>query len=155
VDLMLVDLSGGRKVKPLIASKFLDVMGRISPNGRWIAYVSNESGREEVYVRAFDPDGAGGGRKWLISTEGGVEPEWRRDGKELFYVRGHALMAVDVSTSGPEFDAGIPKALFEKTMGEPKRNRYLASADGQQFLLVVPPEEQLSSAVQVILDVQR
>jgi Tol biopolymer transport system component/predicted Ser/Thr protein kinase len=155
VDLMLLALSAGRRVTTLLASRFREDMGRISPNGRWIAYRSNESGRDEIYVRALDATGTGGGRKWLVSTEGGSEPEWRRDGKELFYVRGNALTVVDVSTVGPEFDAGTPRPLFEKTLAEPRRNRFLASPDGQQFLLVIPPEEQLSSAIQVILDVHR
>ena len=65
------------------------------------------------------------------------------------------LMAVDVPTAGGEFDAGTPKPLFEKTLAEPRRNRFLASPDGQQLLVVIPPEEQLSSAIQVILDVHR
>lgn len=153
-DLMAVSLDAGHKATPLFPSKFRETMGRVSPNGRWIAYCSNESGKDEVYVRAFDATG-GAGRKWLVSTDGGSEPEWRRDGKELFYVRHQALMAIDVSTAGAEFDAGAPKALFEKVLGEPRRNRFLASPDGDRLLLVVPPEEQTSSAIQVILDLQR
>ncbi len=155
VDLKLVALSAGHAVTPLFPSKFREDMGRISPNGKWIAYCSNESGRNEIYVRAFEPTGAAGGRKWLISTDGGVEPEWRRDGKELFYLRGHAFTSVDVSTAGAEFDAGKPKPLFEKILGEQRRNRYLASPDGQQFLVVIPPEEQSRAAIQVILDTPR
>jgi len=155
VDLMLLSLSGDRSVKPMFPSKFREDMGRISPNSRWIAYRSNESGRDEVYVRAFDPAGAGGGRKWLVSTQGGTEPEWRRDGKELFYFSGFTLMSVEVSIAGQEFDAGTPKALFEKILTEPRRNRFLAAPDGQTFLVLTPPEDQLSSAIQVIMDVRR
>lgn len=155
VDLMLLALSAGHSVKPLFPSKFIEDKGRISPDGRWIAYCSNESGRNEIYVRAFDPTGAGGGRKWRISTGGGTELEWSRDGKELFYISGHTLTAVDVSTNGPEFDAGAPKPLFEKLLADQTRNRFLASPDGQQFLVVMPPEEQSSSAIQVILDAHR
>lgn len=155
VDLMVLALSPDRSVKPLFPSKFREEKGRISPNGRWIAYCSNESGRDEIYVRPFDPGGVGGGRKWRISADGGLELEWRRDGKELFYVSGHALMAVDVSTAGPEFDAGSPRPLFEKVLAEPTRNRFLASPDGQKFLVVMPPEEQSSSAIQVILEANR
>lgn len=155
VDLKLIGVAPGRTETALFPSKFREDMGRISPNGKWIAYCSNESGRNEIYVRAFDPAGGAGGRKWLISTDGGLEPEWRRDGKELFYLRGHALMAVDVTTAGAEFDAGKPKALFEKVLGEQRRNRYVASPDGQQFLVVIPPEEQTRAAIQVILDGQR
>ena len=155
VDLKLLALSAGRGVTPLFPSRFREDMARVSPNGRWIAYCSNESGRSEIYVRGFDPAGAGGGRKWLVSTDGGTEPEWRRDGKELFYIRGDRLTSVDVSTAGPEFDAGTPKPLFEKILGEQRRNRFLASPDGQQFLMVLPPEDQSRSAIQVILDTPR
>lgn len=154
VDLKVVSLAAGQGVT-LFSSQFREDMGKISPNGRWIAYCSNESGRNEIYVRAFDPAGAGGGRKWLISTDGGIEPEWRRDGKELFYIRGDRLTAVEVSTGAPEFDAGTPKPLFEKILSEQRRNRYVASPDGQKFLVVVPQEEQARSAIQVILDGHR
>lgn len=136
-----------RAVTPLVTSRFREDMARISPNGKWVAYRSDESGRSEIYVRGLDA----GGRKWLVSTDGGSEPEWRQDGKELFYLRGNAVTAVDVSTAGAEFDAGKPKALFEKMIADPRRNRYLASPDGQQFLVVLPPEDQASSAIQVII----
>ena len=87
-----------------------------SPDGRWVAYKSDKSGRDEVYVRAFIPPSASGspiaGAEWPVSTAGGLQPEWRNDGKELYYrAPDGKLMAVDV-TLGPAFHAGTPSALF-------------------------------------------
>jgi serine/threonine protein kinase/Tol biopolymer transport system component len=105
----------------------------LSPDGRWIAFVSAESGRNEIYVGRFP----GGGEKVTISTGGGNEPVWSRNGKELFYRSGDAMMAVDVAT-GPVFNAGKPRRLFEKHF-EPSLAlwpAYDVSSDGQRFLMV-------------------
>ena len=89
--------------------EFEETCGRFSPNGRWMAYTSNETGRDEVYVQSFPTSGA----KWLVSTNGGGWPRWRRDGKELFYLASDGkLMAVSVNGEGT-FKAGVPKALFQ------------------------------------------
>jgi Tol biopolymer transport system component len=81
-----------------------------SPDGHWIAYTSNESGVSEIYVVAFPPLN---GEKWLVSRGGGVQPRWRRDGKELFYISPDSqMMAVDVN-AGPAFQSGNPHALFQ------------------------------------------
>jgi serine/threonine protein kinase len=112
------------------------VQARFSPDSRFIAYSSNESGRWEVYVRSF-PTGAG---KWQVSNRGGTEPMWRGDGKELFYIApDRRLMSVEVNTSA-SFEAKIPKPLFEAPLdNDPNaRNRYVVSDDGQRFLFVVP-----------------
>ena len=112
---------------------------RFAPNGHYIAYSSNESGRKEVYVRTF-PDATG---KWEISTDGGTEPMWRADGKELFYVTEGKLMSVKVSTGPKGFQASAPKALFEHPRLPTSialRNRYVVTKDGQRFLFVVQPE---------------
>ena len=79
----------------------------ISPNGRWVAYISDESGQDEIYVQPF-PEG---GQRWLISTGGGIEPMWSRDGRELFYRNGNQMMAVPTDTE-PGFNAGTPRLLF-------------------------------------------
>ncbi|MBI3472582.1 MAG: PD40 domain-containing protein [Candidatus Solibacter usitatus] len=83
---------------------FSESQGQLSPDGRWVAYRSNESGKPEVYVQPFPPSGG----KWQISTAGGHEPRWRRDGKELFYTLGQKIRAVPVKTEGATFEAGIP-----------------------------------------------
>jgi Tol biopolymer transport system component len=132
-----VPANGDRKPYPVLKAPYIQVQGRLSPDGRWIAYSSQESGRREVFVQNFPP--AGG--KWQISNNGGTEPAWRRDGKELFFMNGTKLEAVDVKTSGSSFEAGMPKELFDVPVvsGEVRRNRYVATADGQRFLFVTTP----------------
>ena len=97
----------------LFKSKFEERMSQFSPDGRWVAYASDESGRSEIYVRPFQ----GTGGQWQVSTGGGVTPLWRRDGKELYYIAPDArLMAVGfatVSTAGAAPAIGTPTALFQ------------------------------------------
>ncbi len=91
-----------------LVTPFDEFAPAFSPDGKWLAYVSDESGRNEVYVQPFP----GPGGKWPISTEGGTEPAWSADGRQLFFRRGAALFAVPVSTS-PDFKAGVPQFVFE------------------------------------------
>ncbi len=109
LDLWACPLAGGGEAFPLVESPFNEMWADVSPNGRWLAYASSESGRNEVYVREF-PEGS---RRWTISTQGGRDPKWARDGKELFYVEGTRMMAVPVRTDG-EFSAGRAQFLFER-----------------------------------------
>ena len=90
---------------------YSELHGQVSPDSRWIAYDSNESGRAEVYVRPFPP-GSGRSGKWLVSSNGGFQPRWRGDGGELFYLSAdRRMMAVDVKLV-PRFEPGTPRALF-------------------------------------------
>jgi eukaryotic-like serine/threonine-protein kinase len=134
-----------RKPTPVEHSNFNEAWGRISPDGRWIAYTSDESGRDEIYVRPFDasvatgsspPGGTSVTGKWMVSKNGGTSPLWRRDGKELFYLSavGATAMALDVDTKGV-FQAGIPKPLFKVPPGV---LFWDASADGKRFLMAAP-----------------
>ncbi|MBI3694959.1 MAG: hypothetical protein HY238_08995 [Acidobacteria bacterium] len=92
------------------------------------------------------------GGKWQISTAGGTEPQWRRDGKELLYMAGMQMMAVDVKSDAPAFEAGIPKVLFEARMVPTSlRNRYVATGDAQRFLVITPLEEASSTPLTVVL----
>jgi hypothetical protein len=122
---------------------------RFSPDGRWIAYSSDESGRWEVYVRPFP----GPGGKWQVSTSGGDYPEWRRDGKELFYLSAdekfadEKIMAVPVRLA-PTFQAGAPVALFPV----PHVSTYQVSLDGQKFLVNTFSGEQGSRSLTLITD---
>ncbi|MEP7273037.1 MAG: hypothetical protein ABI882_16170, partial [Acidobacteriota bacterium] len=127
-----------RKPVPFLQTPFDEASARFSPDGRWIAYVSNESGNREVYVQTFP---ASGGR-WPISAKGGDSPRWRRDGKEIFYVDPDAkVMAVEVKT-GSAFEAGIPKVLFDVgALRSTFRGGYAVTADGQRFLFVSRGEE--------------
>ncbi len=112
---------------------------KLSPDGRFLTYFSNESGSNEIYVRPF-PNGAG---KWQVSVNGGSQPRWGRDSKELYYVEGEeALMAVSVSTEGV-FTLGQPQQLFESSdLRQPLgvSPTYDVSADGQRFVMVTPVE---------------
>ncbi len=134
-DLGVMNLSEGRTVTALLATPSSEVHARVAPNNRWIAYASDESGRFEVYVRAFPSANS----QLTISPAGGMQPEWRRDGRELFYIsRDRKLMAVPVTTDGDAFSTGVPRALFEVGLPEPSPpypSDYAVSADGQRFLL--------------------
>jgi eukaryotic-like serine/threonine-protein kinase len=152
IDLYLLPLGGEHKPVPFLNLPFFEDMGQISPNGRWIAYRSNESGRGDIYVQNFTPGDDAPRRKWRISTDGGIEPQWRADGKELFYTRGSTFMAVDVKSDGREFEAGLPKPLFDQMMPGITRNRYVVSRDGQRFLIVTPPASQVTSDIHVIVN---
>ena len=106
-DIWVLRLSD-RKAQPFLRTPFNESAPRFSPDGRWLAYVSDESGRYEIYVQPYP----GPGGKWQISTEGGTEPVWNPNGRELFYRSGDKMMAVDIATQ-PGFAAGKPRMLFE------------------------------------------
>ncbi|MEE2776293.1 MAG: protein kinase [Acidobacteriota bacterium] len=123
----------GGDAQPFLATRFSERSPIFSPAGGWIAYVSDESGRDEVYVQAYP----GPGGRQLISTEGGREPVWSRDGGELFFRNGDQMMAVDVTLAGGAFRAGTPRVLFEQLFAsDPWGNpNYDVAADGR-FLMV-------------------
>ena len=125
-----------RKPQPVLQGPGDRNQAQVSPDGRWIAYRSDESGRSEVCVQAFPPSGA----RWTISTEGGREPRWRGDSRELFYLDGARLMAVDWNASRSTDKAGVPRTLFVAPVdAQPvRRNRYVVTKDGQRFLLITP-----------------
>jgi serine/threonine protein kinase/Tol biopolymer transport system component len=137
-DLMLLTLNP-RGVTPLIETRANELNATISPDGRWVAYQSDESGVPEVYVRPF-PDVNGG--RWQVSPSGGRTPQWRRDGRELFYVASdNAVMAVSID-SGPAFASGTPQRLFRGNYflgGANSIGRtYDVSPDGRRFLMIKP-----------------
>jgi Tol biopolymer transport system component len=134
LNLWIQPLSGDRKAYPLATTEFTEENARFSPDGKQIAYTSNESGTVEVYVRSLEKPG-----RVRISTSGGQHPIWRRDGKELFYIApGGALMAVDMKT-GENFEAGVPKALFRACRASQTlrgaENFYDVGLDGKRFLI--------------------
>jgi hypothetical protein len=152
-DLWLLPLDGTGKPEPFLATDYAETDGVFSPDGRFVAYVSNESGRFEVYARAF-PASAGG--KWMVSAGGGYQPRWRRDGRELFYFANDGkLMSVDVALGGT-FQAGAPHFLFQAPIfggGASTSNHYWdVTADGQRFLINTVSAESGSSAVTVVLN---
>jgi Tol biopolymer transport system component len=122
----------GYEPVPFLRTAAKEWGGKFSPDGRFLAYVSDESGRTEICVRRF-PDGSG---KQQISVNGGTSPSWRKDGKELFYLENDTLVAVSVATT-PDFSIGATRRLFtNSSLG----NGYGASTDGQRFLLVEPTQ---------------
>jgi Tol biopolymer transport system component len=151
-DVVVVPLTADPARQPFLNSRFNEIQARFSPNGRWIAYASDETGRFEVYVRPF-PATAG---QWPISAGGGMQPEWRRDGKELFYISADGrLMAVDVTTDSAAFAAGVPRPLFDVEVPEataPYPTDYGVSADGQRFLVNTVVDQAERSSLTVILN---
>ena len=135
-----------RKAQPFLRTPAEEAGPRFSPDGRWLVYASNESGRREVYVRPYP----GPGGKWLISTEGGREPMWNRNGQELFYRNAYKMMAVDVMTQ-PTFSAGKPRVLFEGRYRQatPTYPQYDVTADGQRFLMLKDEEQQQAAPAQI------
>jgi Tol biopolymer transport system component len=149
-DIWVLRLSD-RKAEPFLRTPFNESVPRFSPDGRWLAYISNESGRFEVYVQPYP----GPGGKWQISTEGGTEPAWNRNGGELFYRSGDRMMAVDIATQ-PSFAVGKPRVLFEGRY-EPTpatSPNYDVSPDGQRFLMLKPAEalEGAPTQINVVLN---
>jgi dipeptidyl aminopeptidase/acylaminoacyl peptidase len=139
-DVWAVPVAGDKKPLPLVQSQFNEVFPQVSPDGKWLAYQSNETGRNEIYVKPF-PDGPG---KWQVSTEGGIWPRWRRDGKELYFVLAPNLMAAEIRVMGSSLQPGVPQTLFALA-ADPgaalNHNRYLRIAvatDGRNFLMSQP-----------------
>lgn len=148
-QLWILPLFGDRKPFAFIQGSFNAREGEFSPDGHYVAYASNETGRMEIYIQTF-PQQTG---KWQISAAGGEEPMWRRDGKELYFLApGNKLMAVDVNATGPSLQAGIPKELFETQMIPVWywRNIYFPSVDGQRFLVLAPAGEVQAPPITVV-----
>jgi Tol biopolymer transport system component len=135
-DLCAHSTTAGVPPTVFLATSFNERSPRLSPDGRWIAYQSNESGRAEIYVQPFP----GPGGKWQVSTEGGTQPQWRADGKELFYLgAGQSLMAVPVA-AGETFESGNPEVLFRARLTELSLGGcgWAVTSDGQRFLFNSP-----------------
>jgi Tol biopolymer transport system component len=152
-DLAVLDLKGESKFQRYVQTEFNESQGRFSPDGRYVAYTSNASGRNQVYVQTF-PNPQGG--KWMISRDGGIQPRWRRDGRELFFISAESkMMAVDITTA-PVFTPGIPKLLFDAPIwgGGQTNNvtRYDVSADGKRFLINAAPVEARGAPITVVVN---
>jgi eukaryotic-like serine/threonine-protein kinase len=134
-DIGVASLVPGGKTVAFISSPFNEVQARFSPDRHWVAYASDESGRFEVYVRSF-PTAT---ERTPVSIDGGMQPEWRRDGKELLYLSGdRKIMAVPVTPDGNAMVVGTPHALFSVDVVEPIApypGDYSVSADGQRFVV--------------------
>lgn len=146
-DIWVYSLRKGGTSQVFLKTQFDEWFPQFSPDGRFIAYESNESGRPEIYVQPFP----GPGGKWQISTEGGARPVWPRKDSEIFYIAGKKLMAVPVQTS-PTFSAGTPKVLFESEFYD-SGHYYDASPDGKQFFFIKSVGQATSvSQINVVLN---
>ena len=153
-DLYLLSLGGEKKPTPLVQTTFIEAQARFSPNGRWIAYISNETGQFEVYVDSFPSTGA----KLPISIGGGSQPQWRADGKELYYYApDKKLMAVEVNGDGPTFKVGEARSLFDIRVfavdqSFPGNGYYTVTHDGKRFLISSLPEAPQRQQINVIVN---
>jgi eukaryotic-like serine/threonine-protein kinase len=152
-DLWALPTFGDRKPFPIVQTEFNETHAQISPDGRWIAYVSDETTRAEVYVRPFPTTSKA---KWQISTNGGDQPQWRGDGKELFFISlDKKLVTVQVK-SGLLFEASAPAALFQARVPDVNptgnKSQFAASQDGQRFLINKIVEKQVSSPITVVVN---
>ena len=148
-DLWVVEPQGTRQARPFLNTPFWEKQATFSPNGRWLAYVSDESGEFEVYARPFP----GPGPRFPISSEGGEEPAWSRSGRELFYRSGGRMMSVTISET-PEFSASRPQVLFEGLYhyADLPARTYDVSPDGRFVMVTEPEPDEATRQLHVILN---
>ncbi|HEV8384038.1 MAG TPA: protein kinase [Candidatus Acidoferrales bacterium] len=149
-EIFVLSLAGDRKAQPIVSGPANEFHPSFSPDSRWLAYVSGETGRNEVYVMPF-PRAAG---RWQVSFEGGLEPRWSPDGKEIFYRSSSGLMSAPVEAGGSAFRSGTPKLLVKRTFDVYGTNSstYAISKDGKRFLQIVSGAAQGSATgLEVVL----
>jgi len=148
-DIWALPMDGAGEAFPVLQSEFAEVRASFSPDGRWMAYESNESGDWEVYVTRFP----GPGGKWQVSTNGGREPQWSADGREIFYLDAtENLVTVPVSID-TTFRAGLPEPLFDAGLFPVlARRRYLVTNDGERFLMLSPVAGESVRPISVVLN---
>ena len=148
-DLWFMQVAADEQPRVFLRTLFNKIDAQFSPDGRWVAYASDDSGTFEVYVQSF-PDPR---RKWQVSTNSGKRPRWRRDGRELFYLTASdTLMAVPID-SGTAFSAGTPKALFESpNAGKGIKSRYDVDPGGERFLFDAVAQGATPPAITVVLN---
>ena len=151
-DIWALPVDSPNDAFPVVQSRFFDARPSFSPDGQWVAYESDESGRPEIYVRPFP----GPGGKWQVSPGGGEEPHWSADGREIFYLDvAQNVVAVPVTTTA-NFRAGVPEVLFEaRFFPTLQRNRFVATPDGQRFLTLSPMASQSNPPTTVVLNWDR
>jgi serine/threonine protein kinase/Tol biopolymer transport system component len=160
-DIGIISMEGDHKWRPLLQAKYDEAQPQISPDGRWMAYTSNESGKYEVYVRPFPEIETG---KWKVSTSGGDSPLWSRDGRELLYRSGDAVMAIAVKAE-PALSFETPKSLFRGTYVPSNLGfdydlvTWDISPDGKRFLMMKPmqstekaPEAEVHRRINIVIN---
>ena len=145
-DIWVVGADG--EPTPFVLTPFDERTPRFSPDGKRLAYVSNESGRDEVYVQPFP----GPGEKWLVSTDGGLDPVWSRNGRELFYRQDDQIMVVSIATD-TQFSASRPQPLFEARFdAEADGPNFDVSPDGQWFVMLRSEQRAASAELNLVLN---
>jgi len=149
-NVWILPLFGERKPFAFADSPFIETSAVFSPDGRWIAYTSNEGGQSDVYVQPFPRPGA----KSQVSRNGGSHPVWRADGRELFYLGPDGTMMSVLIGAGHSFDAGLPRALFHASVWSLTYNQvYAVTKDGQRFLVnATPPKSSVAAPLTVVLN---
>ena len=145
VDVYALSMTGGTVTNLVRGAGAATSLGAVfSPDGHWFAYQSNESGNFEVYVQPFPPTG----EKWQVSSNHGGGPQWRGDGRELFFGTNGAVVSVDIDTKG-RFNAGATKPLFPLP---PRATSAVVTADGQRFLIGVPADDEPMTSFAIVLN---
>jgi Tol biopolymer transport system component len=153
-DILVLPLFGERKPYPFVNTSFSEGNAQYSPDGRWVAYQSNESGRSEIYVQPF----RGPGGKRQISTGGGIEPRWRGDGKELFFIAPDAkLMAAPINSAGESLESGVPVPLFQTRIVDggqiiSTKHQYAVAPNGQRFLINITVNDSAVVPITIVTD---
>ena len=155
---LLVPVSGEGQAIPILPRAFDERDAQVSPDGQWLLYSSSPGGRQEVFVQSMPESvgGPAGGGRWQISSNGGRQPAWSADGKEIFFLNGEAeMMAVPVESGRAHFKPGIPERLFSTRIEPDSAARlYDVSPDGRRFLLAQPVEQAGSEPLTLILNWQ-
>ena len=143
-----VPVGGSGEAEPVLDTGFRVDEPKLSPDGRWLAYVSPESGREEVYIEPYRRDGL----RVQVSVAGGGQPKWRSDGTELFYATlDRELVAVEMRTAGDRLEVGLPVSLFElQGLQGPGYDDYAVSQDGERFLVKLAVEEAVEPRLHIV-----
>jgi Tol biopolymer transport system component len=151
-DLATLRLSSPGSPEPFLQTSAFELQPTFSPDMKWVAYTSDESGTPEVYVRRFPT----GDNAWRVSTQGGAQPQWRRDGRELFYLAPDGtLMAADVDAAAGSFRTGVPKPLFDtgvRGLFLDRRNHYVVTRDGQRFMVNATADDDQRAPITVVLN---
>ena len=139
VDTWMLPLTGDRKPIPLLVSEYEETASQLSPDSRWVAYQSDVSGTNEIYLQSVNGDGSAGRQKIRVTANGGVQPRFRGDGRELFFIANDGqMMAVSLEAEGETLRASAPKALFQTYIlpaGAGASFEYDVTSDGQRFLI--------------------
>ena len=150
----VLPLDDDRKPVPFINIPFATQQGHFSPNDRWLACRSQESGRNEIFVQGFNPDPSQPRGKWQISTDGGEPPRMAIRGTAAPFHFADSFFAVDVKTDGPAFEAGVPKRLFDipGVSASATHGEYVVTRDGQRFLIATQSENAVAQPIQVVVN---